>query len=102
MSFLYREAGRVLQGVEDGRASLKTLTLGRANSVGGGKGGDENGPKRKLYAMVSETLRYKPLLDRLVLKADPRGTLFSDEHVREKAQGYVMLYEMLLGKGTIQ
>lgn len=26
----------------------------------------------QLYAMVSETLRYKPLLDRLVLKADPR------------------------------
>lgn len=48
MSFLYREAGRVLQGVEDGRASLKTLALGRANSVGGGKGGDENGPKRKV------------------------------------------------------
>lgn len=48
MSFLYREAGRVLQGVEDGKASLKTLTLGRANSVGGGKGGDENGPKRKV------------------------------------------------------
>lgn len=48
MSFLYREAGRVLQGVEAGRASLKTLALGRANSVGGGKGGDENGPKRKV------------------------------------------------------
>lgn len=31
-----------------------------------------------------------------------RGTLFSDEHMREKAQGYVMLYEMLLGKGAIQ
>lgn len=31
-----------------------------------------------------------------------RGTLFSDEHVREKAQGYVMLYDMLLGKGTVQ
>jgi len=26
----------------------------------------------KLYAMVSETLRYKPLLDRLVVKADPK------------------------------
>lgn len=48
MSFLYREAGRVLQGVEDGKASLKTLTLGQANSVGGGKGGDQNGPKRKV------------------------------------------------------
>lgn len=31
-----------------------------------------------------------------------RGTLFSDEHMREKAQGYVMLYEILLGKGSIQ
>lgn len=48
MSFLYREAGRILQGVESGKASLKTLTLGRANGVGGGKGGDENGPKRKV------------------------------------------------------
>lgn len=48
MSFLYREAGRVLQGVENGKASLKTLTLGRANSVGSGKGGDENGAKRKV------------------------------------------------------
>ncbi|CBN78702.1 conserved unknown protein [Ectocarpus siliculosus] len=92
----------VLQGVESGKASLKTLTLGRANSVGGGKGGDENGPKRKLYAMVSETLRYKPLLDQLVVKADTTGTLFSDEHMREKEQGYIMLYEMLLGKGSIQ
>lgn len=58
MSFLYREAGRVLQGVEDGRASLKTLTLGRANTVGGGKGGDENGPKRKVtrFSMASSPL----------------------------------------------
>lgn len=48
MSFLYREAGRVMKGVEEGRASLKTLTLGRPNNVGGGKGGDENGPKRKV------------------------------------------------------
>lgn len=55
MSFLYREAGRVLQGVEDGRASLKTLTLGRATSVGGGKGGDLNGPKRKVRACVMKT-----------------------------------------------
>lgn len=31
-----------------------------------------------------------------------RGTLFADEHMREKPQGYVMLYEMLLGKGSIQ
>lgn len=28
--------------------------------------------RRQLYAMVSETLRYKPLLDRLVVKADPK------------------------------
>lgn len=48
MSFLYREAGRVLQGVENGKASLKTLTLGRTTSVGGGKEGDQNGPKRKV------------------------------------------------------
>lgn len=48
MSFLYREAGRVLQGVENGKASLKTLTLGRSTSVGGGKEGDQNGPKRKV------------------------------------------------------
>lgn len=25
----------------------------------------------QLYAMVSETLRYKPLLDKLILMADP-------------------------------
>lgn len=48
MSFLYREAGRVLQAVEDGKASLKTLALGRKNGVGGGKGGDKDGPKRKV------------------------------------------------------
>lgn len=49
MSFLYREAGRVLQGVEDGKASLKTLTLGNSRSgVGGGKSGDKDGPKRKV------------------------------------------------------
>lgn len=51
MSFLYREAGRVLKGVESGKASLKTLTLGRTNSVGGGKGGDENGPKRCVWGV---------------------------------------------------
>lgn len=51
MSFLYREAGRILQGVEGGKSSLKTLTLGRANGVGGGKGGDENGPKRKVLLL---------------------------------------------------
>lgn len=26
----------------------------------------------QLYAMVCETLRYKPLLDKLVLRADPK------------------------------
>lgn len=50
MSFLYREAGRVLQGVESGKASLKTLTLGRTNIAGGGKEGDQNGPKRKVIS----------------------------------------------------
>ena len=43
----------MMQGVEDGKASLKTLTLGRPNSVGGGKGGDENGPKRKVHTALS-------------------------------------------------
>lgn len=31
-----------------------------------------------------------------------RGTLFCDDNMREKGQGYVMLYDMLLGKGSIQ
>lgn len=62
MSFLYREAGRILQGVEDGKSSLKTLALGRANSVGGGKGGDENGPKRKVwYCWVTDFEGWLPV-----------------------------------------
>lgn len=56
MSFLYREAGRVLQGVEGGKASLKTLTLGRASSVGGGKDGDQDGPKRKVTELPLQVL----------------------------------------------
>lgn len=48
MSFLYRQAGRVLQGVEDGKASLKTLTLARKSGLGGGKGADQDGSKRKV------------------------------------------------------
>lgn len=55
MSFLYREAGRVLKGVEDGRASLKTLTFKANNNVGGGKGGDRDGPKRKVSRL---TIKY--------------------------------------------
>ncbi|CAM9825793.1 unnamed protein product, partial [Choristocarpus tenellus] len=104
MSFLYRSAGQVLQGVEEGKASLKTLTLGCGNkwSVGGGKNGDEAGPKRKLYALVSETIRFKPVLDQLVEMAGVRGVMFKEEHMRDKNQGYVMLYEVLLGKGSIQ
>ncbi|CAN0239628.1 unnamed protein product, partial [Discosporangium mesarthrocarpum] len=104
MSFLYRSAGQILASVEDGKGSLKTLTLGRGNSwsVGGGQGGDEDGPKRKLYALVSETLRFKPLLDRLVIMAGVRKALFNEKQMRDKSQGYVMLYEVLLGKGSIQ
>lgn len=35
--------------------------------------------RMQLYAMVSETLRYKPLLDRLVVKADPKWVFLAHD-----------------------
>lgn len=53
-----------------------------------------NSPCRSVLGPVLTAAACSPLAT--------RGKMFSDGLVRDKAQGYVMLYEMLLGKGSIQ
>ncbi|CAM9400501.1 unnamed protein product [Chrysoparadoxa australica] len=97
MSFLYRQSAQLLQQVQSGKGSLKTLCFG-------GKGGDANESKgkRKVYALTSETLRYMPILEDIVRQAGLESTLMSNKAVNNKPLAYILLYELLLGKGSIQ
>jgi 25S rRNA (cytosine2278-C5)-methyltransferase len=97
MSFQYREAARLLTAVQEKKGSLKTLAFASA-------GKDEAAAQRcrKCYALVSETLRYMPVLESLIAADGLQGSLFCNGAVRDSSQGFIMLYDLLIGKGSIQ
>jgi 25S rRNA (cytosine2278-C5)-methyltransferase len=97
MSFQYREAARLLTAVQEKKGSLKTLAFASA-------GKDEAAAQRsrKCYALVSETLRYMPVLESLLVGDGLQGSLFSNGAVRDSSQAFIMLYDLLIGKGSIQ
>jgi 25S rRNA (cytosine2278-C5)-methyltransferase len=97
MSLQYREAAKLLTAVQEKKGSLKTLAFALA-------GKDEAAAQRsrKNYALVSETLRYMPVLESLIAADGLQGSLFSEGAVRDSSQGFIMLYDLLIGKGSIQ
>ncbi|GAB9462828.1 hypothetical protein Gpo141_00000311 [Globisporangium polare] len=89
MSELYKEAAQLLGKLEKRQGGLKTLAYA-----------DNVQHKRSSFALVCETLRYKPLL-RELLAAVPQFKF------QKKVQGstallYVSLYDLLFGREKIQ
>lgn len=89
MSELYKEAAQLLGKLEKRQGGLKTLAYA-----------DNVMHKRSSFALVCETLRYKPLL-RELLVAVPQFKF------QKKVQGstallYVSLYDLLFGREKIQ
>jgi putative methyltransferase len=93
MSELYKEAAALLQKLERRQGGLKSLAYA-----------DEVVHKRSSFALVCETLRYKPLL-RALLTAVPQ--LQPPKKLAAAGAGgapllYVSLYDLLFGRQKIQ
>ncbi|KAM6315870.1 28S rRNA (cytosine-C(5))-methyltransferase isoform 2-T2 [Podargus strigoides] len=81
---LYSAAAAVLQGLERGDGGLKTLVY------------NSGFPHvRQLYALVSETLRYSPVLEKLLAAA----ALLQAERKLPPQLAKVLVYDLLFGKG---
>ncbi|XP_068765591.1 28S rRNA (cytosine-C(5))-methyltransferase isoform X3 [Struthio camelus] len=81
---LYSAAAAVLAGLERGDGGLKTLVY------------NSRFPRvRQLYALVSETLRYSPVLDALLAGA----ALLQAEKKLPPQLAKVLVYDLLFGKG---
>lgn len=92
MSDLYKEAAALLQKLEKRQGGLKSLAY--ADSVQ---------HKRSSFALVCETLRYKPLL-RQLLAAVPQFKFQKkvSDHANAKALLDISLYDLIFGRGKIQ
>ncbi|CAM9349921.1 unnamed protein product [Phaeothamnion confervicola] len=95
MAQAYRDASKLVAGADQRRGSLKTLAFKDGGS-------EVTLGKRKVFALASETLRYRAIIDELIDCAGVRQLLFGNDCVRDKQQAYVMLYDLLFGKGSIQ
>ncbi|DBA04206.1 TPA: hypothetical protein N0F65_004314 [Lagenidium giganteum] len=84
MSELYKEAAELLNKLEKRQGGLKSLAYA-----------DNVVHKRSSFALVCETLRYKPLLVQL-LDAVPQFKLA--KKMKDKALLYISLYDLLFGK----
>ncbi|NWX42025.1 NSUN5 methyltransferase, partial [Steatornis caripensis] len=81
---LYSAAAAVLEGLERGDGGVKTLVYNsRFPHV------------RQLYALVSETLRYSPVLEKLLAGA----ALLQAEKKLPPQLAKVLVYDLLFGKG---
>ncbi|XP_042647365.1 28S rRNA (cytosine-C(5))-methyltransferase [Tyto alba] len=81
---LYGAAAAVLEGLERGDGGIKTLVYNsRFPHV------------RQLYALVSETLRYSPVLEKVLAGA----ALLQAEKKLSPQLAKVLVYELLFGKG---
>ncbi|NXJ93294.1 NSUN5 methyltransferase, partial [Corythaixoides concolor] len=81
---LYSAAAAVLEGLERGDGGIKTLVYNsRFPHV------------RQLYALVSETLRYSPVLEKLLAGA----ALLQAEKKLPPQLAKVLVYDLLFGKG---
>ncbi|XP_076210837.1 28S rRNA (cytosine-C(5))-methyltransferase isoform X1 [Aptenodytes patagonicus] len=81
---LYSAAAAVLEGLERGDGGIKTLVYNsRFPHV------------RQLYALVSETLRYSPVLEKLLAGA----ALLRAEKKLPPQLAKVLVYDLLFGKG---
>ncbi|GLD96061.1 hypothetical protein PINS_up004739 [Pythium insidiosum] len=90
MSELYKEAADLLQKLERRQGGLKSLAYA-----------DHVQHKRSSFALVCETLRYKPLLSEL-LAAVPQFKLQKRLKDAQRALLLVSLYDLLFGHKKIQ
>lgn len=90
MSELYKEAAGLLAKLEKRQGGLKTLAYA-----------DGVQHKRSSFALVCETLRYKPLL-RQLLAAVPEFALQKRMAPPAAALLHVSLYDLLFGRGKVQ
>lgn len=90
MSELYKEAAGLLSKLEKRQGGLKSLAYA-----------DGVQHKRSSFALVCETLRYKPLL-RQLLAAVPEFTLQKRLAPPAAALLLVSLYDLLFGRGKVQ
>lgn len=92
MSDLYKEAAALLQKLEKRQGGLKSLAYA-----------DGVQHKRSSFALVCETLRYKPLL-RQLLAAVPQFKFQKkvSDHANAKALLDISLYDLIFGRGKIQ
>ena len=86
MSLLYRNAASVLSKLLQRKAGLKTLTY---------SGDVTDRHKRPAYALVCETVRFKPVLQKLIYAANMGAVI----RKMNKAMVLVMLYDQLFGQG---
>lgn len=92
MSELYKEAAALLQKLEKRQGGLKSLAYA-----------DGVQHKRSSFALVCETLRYKPLL-RQLLAGVPQFKFQKkvSDHANAKALLDISLYDLIFGRGKIQ
>eukprot|EP00639_Heterosigma_akashiwo_P021817 CAMPEP_0206401928 /NCGR_PEP_ID=MMETSP0294-20121207/26611_1 /ASSEMBLY_ACC=CAM_ASM_000327 /TAXON_ID=39354 /ORGANISM="Heterosigma akashiwo, Strain CCMP2393" /LENGTH=76 /DNA_ID=CAMNT_0053858821 /DNA_START=50 /DNA_END=277 /DNA_ORIENTATION=- len=76
MSFQYQAAGKILGEVMKKKGGIKKLLYSSASEG-----------KKKIYALVCETLRYKEVLDEVLESVDSSASI---HQVREKNTLYVM------------
>jgi putative methyltransferase len=87
MAIQYREAGAILDRLASGNGSLRALLYSKNNKA----------PIPILYAILTETLKYKKLLDQVI-----DGSLLLKENKFLAGRGqmiHVMVYDLLFGKG---
>ncbi|CAH0479505.1 unnamed protein product [Peronospora belbahrii] len=94
MSELYKEAATLLYKLEQRQAGLKTLAYAESTVH-----------KRSSFALVCETLRYKPLLRELLMAVpECHKALKMSKDVKKPppALVFVALYDLLFGRQKIQ
>ena len=92
MSRKYLDAAKVLEKVLAKKGSVKNLTLqNNANRA--------EKDKKFLFALVSESLKSKDLIDEAIRNSNTGKTIYSE--IKNRALVYILLYELLFGTGKI-
>ncbi|RKP01166.1 hypothetical protein CXG81DRAFT_29812 [Caulochytrium protostelioides] len=94
----YQDAAKVLDQLDLKQGSLKGLVLGHNLGQKGGPGGPRgNDPanKKRLLALVCETLRYKAVLHEVI----DQSRLLVDEKKLNRNLAAVLCHDLLFGKG---
>lgn len=98
------EAASLLANVRKGKGSLKSLALQASGSGGGKPAGtarQQDSKFKKKYLLASETLRYSSVLRDVLAECASAVSKSLKKDISNTNLRDVMLYELLLGKGSI-